>query len=276
VKSSRVFGSVKRRLGISAVVLAVVAAFSVTGSAASADQSADRQVKPTIVLVHGAFADASSWADVTKKLQRKGYPVVAPANPLRGLASDSAYLASFLKSIEGPVVLVGHSYGGEVISQAASTDPEVKALVYIAAFIPEAGETAGGLSAQFPGSKLGPDTTTAVPYAGGADLYVKQSSFHDVFAADLPSAASAQLGASQRPVDAAALGDVFQGPAAWHAIPSWALVATQDNAIPPAAERFMAKRAHARTIEVKASHLVAVSHPDDVAGLISDAARSVK
>jgi pimeloyl-ACP methyl ester carboxylesterase len=226
-----------------------------------------------VVLVHGAFADASSWAGEVTRLQRLGYLVIAPANPLRGVASDSAYLASVLKNIQGPIVLVGHSYGGEIISEAARSNPQVKALVYIAAFIPDAGETAGALDA---GAALGPATTSVVPYPGGNDLYIKQESFHSVFAADLPAAQAAEFFATQRPIDANALGETFQGAGAWHTIPSWAVVATQDNAIPPASELAMAKRANAHITQIKASHLVAVSHPDAVTNVILDAARSVR
>jgi pimeloyl-ACP methyl ester carboxylesterase len=277
MKSTRVFGSFKRAFGVSTAVIGLVGLLALSGSTASADPAATQHgKKPTVVLVHGAFADSSSWEGVVERLQGRGYTVVAPANPLRGLASDAAYLESFLKTVQGPVVLVGHSYGGAVISEAATTDPQVKALVYIAAFQPETGESAGALSAQFPGSKLGPDTTTVVPYSGGADLYLNQADFHAVFAADVPADKAAEMAATQRPADTRALSETLQGAPAWHTIPSWALVATQDQAIPAAAERFMSARAHSHTIEVKASHAVAVSRPDVVTDLISDAARSVK
>jgi pimeloyl-ACP methyl ester carboxylesterase len=276
MKKTGFFGSLKRRVGISAAVVGLVGAFAVSGSSASAEpaaQDSKSHPKPTVVLVHGAFADASSWNGVVERLQRRGYPVLAPANPLRNLESDQAYVSAVLKSVTGPIVLVGHSYGGAVISGAAKDNPQVKALVFIAAFAPETGETLGELSAKFPGSKLGPDTTNAVPYPGGVDLSIKPANYRDVFAGDLSRDVAAVGAATQRPADASVLGTPFAGVPAWKTIPSWALVATNDNAIPAAAERFMAKRANAHTVEVKASHSVAVSRPDAVADLIQAAAR---
>jgi pimeloyl-ACP methyl ester carboxylesterase len=270
------FGSLKRRVGVSAAVVGLVGAFAVSGSSASAEPSAQDSKspsKPTVVLVHGAFADSSSWNGVVERLQRRGYPVLAPANPLRGLESDQAYVSAVLKSVTGPIVLVGHSYGGAVISGAAKDNPQVKALVFIAAFAPETGESALDLSGKFPGSKLGPDTSTTLAYPGGTELSIKPASYRDVFAGDLSREAAAVGAATQRPVDVSALGAPFVGVPAWKTVPSWALVATNDNAIPAAAERFMAKRANAHTVEVKASHSVAVSRPDAVADLIQDAAR---
>jgi pimeloyl-ACP methyl ester carboxylesterase len=276
MKKTGFFGSLKRRVGISAAVVGLVGAFAVSGSSASAEPSAQEsksQPKPTVVLVHGAFADSSSWNGVVERLQRRGYPVLAPANPLRGLESDQAYVSAVLKSVTGPIVLVGHSYGGAVISGAAKDNPQVKALVFIAAFAPETGESALDLSGKFPGSKLGPDTSTPLAYPGGTELTIKPANYRDVFAADLSREAAAVGAATQRPVDVTALGAPFVGVPAWKTIPSWALVATNDNAIPAAAERFMAKRANAHTVEVKASHSVAVSRPDAVADLIQSAAR---
>lgn len=276
MKKTGFFGSLKRRVGISAAVVGLVGAFAVSGSSASAEPSAQdskSHPKPTVVLVHGAFADSSSWNGVVERLQRRGYPVLAPANPLRGLESDQAYVSAVLKSVTGPIVLVGHSYGGAVISGAAKDNPQVKALVFIAAFAPETGESALDLSGKFPGSKLGPDTSTPLAYPGGTELTIKPANYRDVFAADLSREAAAVGAATQRPVDVTALGAPFVGVPAWKTIPSWALVATNDNAIPAAAERFMAKRANAHTVEVKASHSVAVSRPDAVADLIQSAAR---
>ncbi|MFF3949269.1 alpha/beta fold hydrolase [Streptomyces sp. NPDC001902] len=233
--------------------------------------------KPTVVLVHGAFADSSSWNGVIEHLRQAGHPVLAPANPLRGLASDAAYLASVLKSVDGPVVLAGHSYGGAVISQAADGDPKVKALVYVAAFIPEKGESALQLSNAYPGSTLGPNLD-AVPFpladgGTGTDLYIKTDSFHDQFAADVPQSVTDLMAATQRPVAAAALEETATA-AAWRSIPSWSLVATADRNIPPAAQRFMSERAKARTVELDASHAVSVSQPEAVARIIRQAAES--
>ncbi|MFJ7075615.1 alpha/beta fold hydrolase [Streptomyces sp. NPDC098781] len=260
--------------------VAGVAAVSLAATAGATERTARHDApakKPTVVLVHGAFADASSWNGVIKRLERDGYPVVAPANPLRGLAGDAAYVRSVLDSVEGPVVLAGHSYGGAVISQAAAGDPDVKALVYIAAFTPEVGESALELSGKFPGSTLG-GTLASVPFplAGGGtgtDLYIKADKFHDQFAADVPESVTDLMAATQRPVAASALEEKATE-AAWKTIPSWNLIATEDYNIPPAAQRFMAERAHAHTAEVKASHAVSVSRPGAVARLIERAAQA--
>ncbi|WP_078876950.1 alpha/beta hydrolase [Streptomyces sp. 150FB] len=233
--------------------------------------------RPTIVLVHGAFADASSWSGVVERLQSEGYTVVAPADPLRGLTTDSAYIASFLKSVKGPIVLVGHSYGGAVITQAAAGDKDVKALVYISSFVPDKGEDLGTLNNKFPGSELNP-ALVQVPFDNGTgkggtgtDLYIDTAKFHRVFTADLDPVQSAVLGASQRPISATAFTDKTKA-AAWHTIPSWALVAKEDRAISPELERFEAKRAHSHTIEINSSHVAMISHPDVVTRLIDDAA----
>ncbi|MFF0726153.1 alpha/beta fold hydrolase [Streptomyces sp. NPDC004134] len=234
--------------------------------------------QPTVVLVHGAFADGSSWNGVVDKLKRAGHPVLAPANPLRGLRSDAAYLRDVLDGVEGPVVLAGHSYGGSVISEAAAGDDKVKALVYVAAFLPDEGESAAELSGKFPGSTLG-ETLKEVPTAlpGGAavtDLYIDQDKFHGQFAADVPPATARRMAATQRPITSAALGE-GAGAAAWRTVPSWALLTTEDKNIPVAAQRFMAERAEARTVTLDASHAVTVSRPDAVADLIEEAAKSV-
>ena len=255
-----------------AVVLLVFTATPASGSPAGHGH----QPKPTVVLVHGAFADASSWSEVVPRLQRKGYPVLAPANPLRGVDSDSAYLASVLSTISGPIVLVGHSYGGVVITNAATGNANVKALVYVAAFAPDAGDTVGGLQVRFPGTKLGLPALDVreFPLAGGGvghEGYVKPALFRDIFAGDLPPAKAALLAATQRPADVQTLGQV-SGEPAWRTIPSWALIARDDNLIPAAAQRFMADRAHARAIEVNASHVAMISKPSATVDLIVDAA----
>ncbi|MFF7216775.1 alpha/beta fold hydrolase [Streptomyces sp. NPDC008238] len=235
--------------------------------------------KPTIVLVHGAFADSSSWNDVIKQLKQHGYPVVAAANPLRGLTTDSAQVKSLLASIAGPVVLVGHSYGGAVITNAALGSEQVKALVYVAAFIPDKGESADGLAKKFPGSSLGealrPVPCTLPDGSPGVDLYIDPVNFHHQFAADVHPYTTNLMAATQRPVTVAALEEA-SGEPAWKAIPSWALVAGEDLNIPRAAQIFMARRAQSHIIEIHSSHAPSVSHPGDVADIIEKAARSVR
>jgi pimeloyl-ACP methyl ester carboxylesterase len=230
--------------------------------------------KPTIVLVHGGWADASSWNAVTQRLQDDGYTVMAPANSLRGVQTDSAYLSSVLATISGPIVLVGHSYGGVLITNAATGNPNVKALVYIAAFAPDQGETVGQILAMNPGSQAAPPNLTFRPYPGGADVYITPSAFHSVFCADLSAKTAAVMAANQRPIEAAALGEP-SGVPAWKTIPSWYLVASNDQAIPPATERFMAKRAGATTVEIASSHVAMISHPGVVTDLILGVARAV-
>jgi pimeloyl-ACP methyl ester carboxylesterase len=230
--------------------------------------------KPTIVLVHGAFADASSWNGVIEILEKDGYPVIAAANPLRGVASDARYVADIVSGIGSPDVLVGPSFGGSVISEAAAGDANVKALVYVAAFAPEVGETAAGLAGRFPGSTLAP--TLAAPVAlsgGGKDLYIRQEKFHDQFAADVSNAEAKLMAAEQRPVTEAALNEA-QTAAAWKDVPSWFIYGDKDRNIPPQASAFMADRAHSRkTVVVKGgSHVVMVSNPGPVAKLIEAAA----
>jgi len=254
------------------LIMAALAA-SVTIQVQAAPATAQ---KPTVVLVHGAFADSSSWNGVVTILQRHGYRVVAAANPLRSVRTDADAVSDVVKSIKGPVVLVGHSYGGSVISEAAEGRPNVKALVYVAAFAPDAGETALGLTGKFPGSTLGPTLAPAVDLTGGGkDLYIQQARFHDQFAADVPAAQARLMAAGQRPIAQAALTEASTAPA-WKHVPSWFVYGSGDKNIPPAALGFMAKRAHSRqTIVVKgASHVVMVSNAPVVAGLIERAALS--
>ncbi len=234
--------------------------------------------KPTIVLVHGAWADSSSWSDVVRRLQRDGYPVRVPPNPLRSLPGDTATVAGFLSTISGPVVLVGHSYGGAVITNAATGQPRVKALVYVNAFVPEEGEPVAPLAG--PDSALAADPTTVfdfVPYpaapAGDVDLYLKRSVFFTSFANGVPASTAGVLYATQRPITLSALNQPSGAPA-WKTIPSWYLVGTQDKIIPAAQQRFMARRAGARTVEVNAGHLSPITRSGAVERLILDAVRA--
>lgn len=231
--------------------------------------------KPTIVLIHGAFADSSSWDNVARQLTAKGYPVLSIANPLRGVGSDARYAASVIGAVKGPVVLVGHSYGGMVISKAAESNPDVKALVYVAAFAPEQGETVAGLAGKFPGGTLGDALADPVVLADGKELYIRQDKFQQQFAADVAPGQAALMAAGQRPVTVAALNEAADG-SAWKQLPSYFVYGTADKNIPLEALRFMAKRAHAKdVVEVPgASHVVMVSRPDAVANLIEEAAGS--
>jgi pimeloyl-ACP methyl ester carboxylesterase len=234
--------------------------------------------KPTIVLVHGAFADTSSWNAVIRILDEDGYPVVAAANPMRSVHGDAKYLEEILSGIKSPVVLVGHSYGGFIISEAANDKMNVKALVYVAAFAPESGETAAGLSSKFPGSTLGPTLAAPVSISGGGkDLYIKQDKFPAQFAADVVQADARVMAETQRPITAAALNEQAKHPA-WKNLPTWFVYGDQDKNIPPQAFAFMAERAGAReTVVVQgASHVVMVSNPKIVAKLIERAAAAIE
>jgi pimeloyl-ACP methyl ester carboxylesterase len=229
--------------------------------------------KPTVVLVHGAFAESSSWNRVSAKLLEKGYPVIAIANPLRSVKGDAGYLASLLDSIHGPVILVGHSYGGTVITVAATGKSNVKALVYVSGLAPELGETASALVNKFPGSTLGPTLAPPVILADGSkDLYISQDKFHAQFAADLPVNETKLMAVTQRPIPEAAFNEPAGAPA-WKTIPSWFLYASLDKNIPPAVHAFMAKRAGAKeAVEIKgASHVVMMSHPDALVKMIDEA-----
>ncbi|ROO87765.1 pimeloyl-ACP methyl ester carboxylesterase [Actinocorallia herbida] len=265
---------------LTTVAVAAVGLLPLASMASAAPHGAtDRGPKPTIVLEHGAFADGSSWDGVITDLRRDGYPVVAAANPLRGPASDAAALRSLITHIDGPVVLVGHSYGGSVISAAGAGNRQVKALVYVAAFLPAPGETALQLTNRYPGSTL-PDALDPVPVTNadgtaGTELYIQQDRFRHQFAADVPARQAALMAAAQRPIAQAALEEKATV-AAWREKPSWAVLTTEDLNIPVAVQRFMAQRAHARTTEVAASHSVAVSHPGLVADVIQEAALATR
>ncbi|MDX2389407.1 MULTISPECIES: alpha/beta hydrolase [unclassified Streptomyces] len=261
-----------------AATLTIAASPPAAASAAGPGAGQGPAGRPTVVLVHGAFADASSWNPVTERLQQYGHPVIAVANPLRGLTHDAAQVAARLAAVPGPVVLVGHSYGGAVITQAAATAPTVRALVYISAFIPDAGEVLGELAARFPGSQLeasldpvpvpGPDGTT------GVDLYIRPDRYLDVFAQDVPRHTTEVLAAGQRPLSGSAFTDRVSS-AAWHTLPSWTLISSRDRGIVPQLQRFQASRARSRTVEVPSSHLPMYSRPDAVVALIRSAARTI-
>ncbi|MGW1723435.1 alpha/beta fold hydrolase [Streptomyces sp. NPDC002306] len=262
-----------------AAALAGAAALTTLTPAASATEARGHStpaVKPTVVLVHGGFADASNWNGVIKGLQKHGFPVIAPANPLRGLPTDAPYISSVLKSVKGPIVLVGHSYGGAVITNAAAGNPNVKALVYVAAFVPDTGERLGDLIQRYPGSEI-QAALNQVPFTNadgstGTDLYLQADRLRAVFAADLPQKETRLMAAEQRPFSASSFTDVTTA-AAWHTIPSWGVVAGADKSIPPALERFEYQRAHARVVEVPgASHVVMISHPGVVTKTIEEAA----
>ncbi len=275
-----------RRIGLPALVAAAVAAVllafvpSHAASAVTATAGGRPSPEPVIVLEHGAWADASSWDDVIAGLQRLGFTVYAPPNPLRGLPQDSATLHDFLTqnaALQGkPVILVGHSYGGAVITNAADGDPEVKALVFVDAFIPDQGETLQELSSAQPGSCLGaPGVFNAVPYPGGppgdVDLYIKPDVVPGCFASGLPAPQAAVIAATQRPLAARTLSEP-SGPPAWKTIPSWAVIGTADRVIPPAELTFMAQRAGAHITDVNAGHLSLISRANTVTKVIVDAA----
>ena len=232
-----------------------------------------RSTPPTVVLVHGAFADASHWGPVVRELQAHDLPVLAPANPLRGLAHDAAYLASWVRQVDGPVLLVGHSYGGAVISVAGAAAGNVLGLVFVAAWILDEGESFADVADRFPATPLAdalrPRTYPSRDGEPAVELSVAPELYRSAFAADLPSTVTAAAAVSQRPW--AAVFDERAGAAAWRTLPSWAVVATADLAIHPDAERHMARRAGATTVEVEASHSIALSQPQAVARLVLDA-----
>jgi pimeloyl-ACP methyl ester carboxylesterase len=233
----------------------------------------------TVVLVHGAFADASSWNGVVERLQTAGVTVTAPANPLRGISADSAYLASFLHQIPGPVLAVGHSYGGAVISNAAADAANVAGLVFVAAFAPDEGERLGEVEAGSRDSVLG-SAQVALRYPTGdgtetaLEFAIDPAKFRDAFAADLPPEQTAIMAATQRPVAEAAFSEP-SGPPAWRSLPSWAVVATGDKAAGTDVIRAMAERAKATITEAEGSHVIMVSRPGTVADVILAAAAAV-
>jgi pimeloyl-ACP methyl ester carboxylesterase len=232
---------------------------------------------PTIVLVHGAFAESASWDRVIRELEDAGQNVIAAANPLRGLAADAQSVTDLVSTVDGPVVLVGHSYGGAVITNVDANAGEITGLVYVAAFAPEPGESANVLAQRFPGSTLGDALRPVRRSNGTTDLYIAREMFHDQFCADVPAPEAARMAATQRPVTLEALQAPSGDRPLWKQVPSWFLVAAQDRNIPGALQHFMAHRAGARrTVELPtASHAAAVSHPDATARLILEAVSAV-
>src|ERR1700722_13680782 len=265
---------------LATVVVAIgLVAFLTQSVSAHARTRGSSHPKPAIVLEHGAWADASSWNGVIPILQREGYTVYAPPNPLRSLSGDAAYLADFLATIPGPIVLVGHSYGGAVITNAATGNPNVKALVYVDGFEPNTGDTVFGLTAAKPGSCLNPATSfNFVPYPGAAtgdsDAYLKVGpngtypGFAKCFANGVPAVQAGELAVGQRPITLSA-GEEASGVPAWLTIPSWALIGTADHVIPPAELQAMANGAGSHIEYVNAGHLLMISDRRAVSSLIA-------
>lgn len=247
------------------VTLAVLAA----ASQLPAQAAGPAAPKPTIVLVHGAWADASGWYDVTRALQAHGYRVVAVQNSLFSYAKDIETTKRLLDAQHGPLVVVGHSYGGAVITGAAAGNRNVKALVYVAAFAPDSGEALGGLLQRYPDLGLG---KALVPDAAGF-LYIDTAAYPVVFASGLPPAQARVFATAQKPIAGSALGEPLTVAPAWKTLPSWYVVATQDRSINPELERFMAKRMNARVTELPAGHLVYISRPQDIARIIESASQ---
>jgi pimeloyl-ACP methyl ester carboxylesterase len=282
MKITRVVRRAKLRIAAAAAAAAVAGLVVPVGQAAahaSAGTAVSSGPKPSIVLIHGAWADSSSWDAVVSQLQHDGYTVYVPPDPLLGLGYDSAFIRDFLHTISGPIILVGHSYGGAVITNAATGDNQVKALVYVDAFAPAQGQTIGQLVAAYPGScVLPPANVTAQPYpgapAGTVDVYIKQSVFPSCMANGLPASEAAVLAATQRPLTSLALTQP-SGVPAWLTIPSWAVIGTADNAIPPAELLAMAEQAHAHiTLAPGAPHLSMIYDPGLVTAVILSAVRA--
>ncbi|GAB98661.1 putative hydrolase [Gordonia namibiensis NBRC 108229] len=270
-----------RRIGALTVIAAVAAAMF-SGSSAISAAAPPVGARPTVVLVHGAWADTSSWDGVVSALQRRGYEARAIANPLENLTTDSEYVASFLRTVRAPVVLVGHSYGGSVITNAAAGNPGVRALVYVDAAAPAVGETNGSLSGADSVLKKKPDAELfdKLPYPGAppgaADLYLKKDIFVRHFAGDLPAVHATRLWATQRAASTAAFGTPSKF-AAWETIPSWYFISSGDQIITPTSEKAMARRARSQvTIFDGGSHLTLISHPEAVTAVIEQALASVR
>ena len=263
-----------------ALIAAVAITLTTSQSGARTRTGATPSARPTVVLVNGAWANSASWSGVIARLQSEGYTVDAPPNPLRSLQGDAATIAGFLKTIKGPIVLVGHSYGGAVITNAATGNRNVKALVYVDAFAPANGESVLALDSIKPGSALGAGPTKVfnfVPFPGAkkgdAELYVKPAVFEQAFANGLPAKQRAVLAATQAPVVSTAI-TARSGTPAWKTIPSWYVLGTIDRAIPPAIQLFMAQRIHGHITRVKAGHLPMVANPRVIAKVITAATKA--
>ena len=235
-------------------------------------------MKPTVILVHGAFAESSSWNDVIDVLVADGYTAIAAANPLRGIGPDASQASDLVLSVEGPVVLVGHSYGGAVITNVDRSAGDIRALVFVAGFAPDTDDSAATLSGRVPGSTLGETLQFVDLGEHGRDMYIAQDKYHSQFCADLPAPQAAQMAVTQRPVTESALGETSGSDPLWKDIPSWFIYGELDKNIPADSHAFMAERAGSkRTLEVKgASHVVGMSHPVDTARLILEAARAAE
>ena len=275
----------RRRLAVGAVLAAIgitIAALAgVPANGAGAPHSQSAGPKPTVVLVHGAWADSSSWSGVVKMLQRDGYTVAAVPNPLRSLSEDAAYLSAYLDTLAGPVVLVGHSYGAAVITNAATGNPNVQALVYVNGSVPEEGETVAELAGPDSALSVADPTTVfdfvpaTVPPTPSSDVYLKTSTFLTSFANGLSANQAAVLAASQRPVTLGALNEP-SGPPAWETIPSWYLIGTADRVIPATAQQVMAEEAGSTISRFEAGHLGLVTDPKSVTRVIEQAVNATR
>jgi pimeloyl-ACP methyl ester carboxylesterase len=268
-------------LALTALLAGSVATVGVAGTAnATPPVAHPSRVKPTVVLVHGAWADGASFGSIGDHLTKDGYTVVDFATPLRSLSTDAADLDAFLTvKTSGPVVLVGHSYGGAVITEAATNQPEVKGLVYVDAFVPDRGESLASLSASA-GASIPPSAFDAVPSAGApagdVDLYLKQDAFDTTFANGLPKREQQDLFARQEPIAAGALAETATIAPAWKTLPSWYVEGTEDRSITPALQQKMAERAHSHITTVRAGHLAMLKAPGTVTRVIETAASSVR
>ncbi|MGW0998764.1 alpha/beta fold hydrolase [Streptomyces sp. NPDC002523] len=265
--------------GIVAAVAGSTALSFLALSPSAGAQPAPAAAKPTVVLVHGAWADASGWTPVVERLQKDGYTVDAPPNPLRGLDSDAQYINSVLAQIKGPIILVGHSYGGAVITNAVKENPNVKALVYIAAFAPDAGDSLATLNSKQVANPIPPVPALPTTFpksdgSSGTELTIDPAQYSNVFLDDeLPARQAQAFAAEQRPLSLDSVTET-SGTPAWKTVPSWYMVAKQDHAIAPDLERFMAARAHAHTVEVNGPHLIMFTDPGPTTRLIEQAAKA--